>query len=505
MATETPLLRQSIFSLLKERAEETPDLMALSEGEVHWTYRDLDRESDRFAARLAAAGAGSGSSIALITYHSKETVALLYGALKLGAVVSLVAATAVEKTLEYMLSCVNADFVVSAAPAIRAKLSAGRRAYCLYPGTDGFLRLPQPSQNAAGCIPDREETDIDRSGIVLFTSGTTAMPKAVLLTQYRLVNNANSHRMIFKADEKDRFVACLPLDHILGVIVTMLTPLMAGAAMCLTKDIHTDSILHTIEKEHCSIICGVPSMFHALVGKEALQKYDISSLRYGLTGGSACSEALFKETEKKLGITLISTLGQTETTGGFTMPAPDETRQERWTSVGIAGFHSQVKLIDGEICVKGYQVSDGYLNKPEATAKLIDGDGWLHTGDIGRIDEKGIIYVIGRKKAIIIRSGENISASQVAGVLEAMEGIGECVVIGVPDEHRGEEVCACIIRDDPSLTQEQIRAYAREHLEHFKEPRYLLFYESFPRTDVGKVKVQELKADAIRKISTLDE
>ena len=499
---ETVLLRQSIYSLLKERAEETPSLPALSEGDVHWTYRDLDQESDLYAARLIAAGAGNASSIAVITYHSRETVALVYGALKIGAVISLLPASAVEKTLDYMLSCVNAGIVVSAAPQMRGKIGPGRTVYSLYPGQDGFQTLPPPTDDGSACRQICAQTDIDRSGIVLFTSGTTSMPKAVLLTQYRLVNNANSHRIFFRADEHDRFVACLPLEHILGIIVTMLVPMLARAVMCLTKDIHTESILRTIEDERCSILCGVPSMFHALVGKEELLKYDISSLRYGLTGGAACSEALFQEAEEKLGIILVSTLGQTETTGGFTMPAPGETREERRTSVGIAGFHTEVKLINGEICVRGYQVSDGYLNKPEATAELIDRDGWLHTGDLGRIDEKGMIYVIGRKKAIIIRSGENISASQVAGVIETMEGVGECQVFGVPDEHRGEEVCACVIRDDPSLTAEQVRAYAAEHLEHFKIPRYLLFYDSFPRTDVGKVRMRELKADALSKIST---
>ena len=497
---ETVLTRQSIYELLKERARTVPDLPALTQGEITWSYADLDRISDVYAKRLIGAGAGNGTSIAVITHLSRDNVALLYGALKIGARITLIASSTVEKTLEYMLDCADADFVVLAAPDMRGVFKGHRKVYSL-DGTQ-FPSLPDAEEiKDEQCEMICASADVDVSGIVLFTSGTTSMPKGVPLTQYRLINNANSHRTFFEADEKDRFVASLPLEHILGVIVTILTPMMACACMCITKDIHTDSILTVIEQKHCTIICGVPSMFHALVSREDFDRYDVSSLRFGLTGGAACSDALFREVEEKLGIILISTLGQTETTGGFTMLDRRESTIERWHSVGVPGYHVEVKILGGEICVRGYQVCDGYLKKPEATAQLIDADGWLHTGDLGRFDEKGILYVTGRRKSIIIRSGENISANQVAGILEDMDGVGECKVFGVPDEHRGEEVCACILRDDASLTREQVETFAKEHMECFKVPRYILFYEKFPRTDVGKVRMQDLKEDALRRIA----
>ena len=492
------LIRRSVYELLKERAEICPDALAVSEGDTHWTYADLDRVSDSCARRLHKTGVGNGTSLAVIAHISRDTVALVYGALKLGAVVTLVSASAVEDTLEYMLSCADAELIIVAAPQVRAGIRADRRAYSL----DGTIcpALPEEDSDEAEYVRTCLGTDIDRSGLGLFTSGTTSRPKGILLTQYRLLNNANSHAAFFEATPADRFVASLPIEHILGVIVTMLTPMMAGAAMCITRDIHTQSILETIQRERCSVICGVPSMFHALVCKEDLQEFDVSSLRFGLTGGAFCSEALFREAEEKMGIILISTLGQTETTGGFTMLDPRETPAQRHASVGVPGFHMEVKIVDGEVCVRGYQVCDGYLKKPEATAELIDPEGWLHTGDLGRFDENGLLYVMGRRKQIIIRSGENISVTQVASTLEEMPGVGECKVVGIPDEHRGEEICACIIRDDPRLTEEDVRAYAGERLEHFKVPRYVLFYQDFPRTEVGKVRPQALREDAIRRI-----
>lgn len=498
------LIRKSIGEILKESFEKHTANEAVVDCSVRLSYADLYQEALSYAGRLYGIGVRNGTRLALAADTSVDSVALTLGALMLGAVITMMSPALTDFSAEYETDISDSEFIIRVCDETVFDLNALMNRVPVYSlNGRGFPMLPEECADGKAVAGECGKADIDRSGLILFTSGTTSRPKAVLLTQYRLLNNAIAHSVFMKVTEKDRFLASLPIDHILCIVITMLVPLVSGAAMCITGDRHTKTMLQMIEKEKCSVICGVPAMYHAIITRPDFESYDISSLRLGFTGGSACSEALYTDIERKLGILLISTLGQTETTGGFTMFDEHESPRERRTSVGVAGHNVEVSIIDGEICVKGYLVSDGYLKKEEATKELIDPEGWLHTGDLGKIDKNGIIYVTGRRKDIIIRSGENISANQVSGVIEACPGVSECKVVGVPDEHRGEEICACIIRNSDALSEEEIKAFAAERLESFKVPRYVLFYDDFPRTEIGKIRSGDLTEDAKLKIGLI--
>ena len=485
------LVEKSIYDILTEQAAYHGNEEAVVDVSKRYTYSELDRISDEYGCRFLQQGIRHGVRVALISKTSADTIVVFYSLMKLGAVVTLLSPSLVEESMNHALSVSGAEYIITTCKEIRASFDSTYRVFSVV--DNGYEMLPEEKADRNEYDRICMDTDVHSSGAVLFTSGSTSRPKAVFLDQFRLLNNAYAHRKFLEITPDDRFASALPIDHILCIIINILTPFVSGAAVCISRDKHTKNILDVIHREHCTVLCGVPTLFHALISRDDFSSYDVSSLRLGFTGGAAISAKLHSDIEKMLGIMLISTLGQTETTGGFTMWDKSETAEERCLSVGVPSYNVRIKLVNGEICVKGYLVSDGYLKQEDETAKLIDSDGWLHTGDLGTFDKKGILYVTGRSKDIIIRGGENISANQVAGIIEECRGVSMCKVIGVPDEHRGEEICACVIRKDDTLTAAQIRDYVKSHLEYFKVPAYVVFLKEFPLTENGKINNNELK------------
>lgn len=473
---------KTLYQCMRENALNYSDHIAITDANAKWSYKDLDFISNSYAKYLVSQGASHGSKILIQTNVSKETMALIYAVLKIGAVGVLLPEKITEENIQYATQLTKPLFMIKDAKKIIGSsddLSMNISEFC-------------------------ETVDVHESGLVLFTSGTTSKPKGVFLSQYQLLNNANVHRDFMKLTQEDKIVACLPLNHILGIVITVIMPVVATSSTHICENIHTKTVLDVIEKNRCSILCGVPTMYHALINKEDIETYDLSCLRFGLTGGAGCSAPLFKQIEEVLNITLVSTLGQTETTGGYTIYSPKEQANDRYNTVGIPSPLMDVRIKDkdghdlengtqGEICVKGPLVTKGYINQPEETALLIDENGWLHSGDLGYFDENGFLRVSGRMKNIIIRSGENISAAEIESKLGEDNRIKEVKVIGVPDEHRGEEVCACIVSDDKSLTIDDILAFAKTKMEERKLPRYVVFFDEFPKTDIGKIRQGELK------------
>lgn len=494
---EFSLSSESIDDVIKLRSVQSPLNNALSYGSDSCNYRELEIITGKTAGRLLKAGFGGHSRVALMADTKPESVTLLYSLLRVGATAVLLGPSAGKEEFEYAQSIADFTDLIISSDSVK--------------NVPENIKVWSADGKYGNILPDAEYTeqvketcsrsDVRKSGLVIFTSGTTSHPKAVFLDQYRLINNARCHRNFFKVSEEDRIAAALPMEHILCVIITMLMPLVSGACMCITNDIHTSSILETIENQKCTFLCGVPTMYHAIIKRPDFFEHDVSSLRTGMTGGAACSKELFAEIETKLGIRLISTLGQTETSGGFTMYREDETDIERYTSVGVPSWGMEVKISGGEICVKGYLVSGGYLKKPEETAELIDAEGWLHTGDMGFFDENGLLYVNGRKKDIIIRGGENISSLQIEEMLEKCQGVRDVKCFGVPDEHHGEEICVCVVPEEGEmLTEEAVRAFAADNIESRKVPRYIKIMEDFPRTDVGKICTAKLKGSVLNEL-----
>ena len=246
-------------------------------------------------------------------------------------------------------------------------------------------------------------------------------------------------------------------------------------------------------------------MYHALCKRPDLADYDLSSLRTGIIGGGTYAPEQFREFEETLGMTIQSSLGMTECTAGFTTCALEDPVEVRSTTVGRFMDHVEGKIVDpvtgetlpngqtGEICARSYMVMMGYYRAPDLTAEAIDADGWLHTGDLGWLDETGYIHLCGRLKELVIRGGENISPLEVGNSLLALEKIRDIKVIGVPDEHYGEELCACIVPADPSLTAQEVREFAASRLAHYQVPRYVLFFDALPYNPTGKIVAAQLR------------
>lgn len=485
---KTELLDITIWDVFQRAMEKYPKSHAITYKEQVLTFEELHEKTNQTAAYLYERGIRPGDSVAMLMDTNPDAMCIYYGIWKLGAIAVMLNPQLQDDMLDHMLRLSSPRMVIREMPQ---SLPNGK-------SPEFFEKMCQ-------------HVDGKTAGTLVFTSGTTSMPKAVLLTQFRMLNSARTLAERLQAGGDDRFCAVLPIFHSFCISVNMLIPLMVGACSCISADRHTYTVLSLIERERCTILSGVPTMFHSITEKKDLGNYNLSSLRAGFIGGSYCPPEQFQAMEEKLSMCLLSTLGQTECTGGFTSSFLEDSLEKRSHSVGKPMEHMEVSIqspdgtcleqgVSGEICVRGYLVMDGYWNDEEKTRETIK-NGWLHTGDLGWKDEEGFVFVSGRMKNIIIHSGENISPSEIEGVLLRETYIEDCKVVGIPDEHYGEELCACIrFFEGQSVDLERLKEKLKQELPDFKVPRYLLEFECFPKTGIGKVKTEEVKKLAIERL-----
>ena len=348
--------------------------------------------------------------------------------------------------------------------------------------------------------------------MMLFTSGSSGRPKGVVQTHFARVNNARFQAQALSADHNDRFCCALPLFHCFSLSAVVLPALAVGACVCFPENHHTISVLHTIERYRCTVLMGVPTMFSAILARPDLDGYDLRSLRIGLIAGSSYPPTLFEKIVQRLKFALLPALGMTEATAGITCGAQSDSMYVRTHSVGKFLPYVEGKICDiatgealpegrkGELCIRGYCVMDGYYHNTELTRQVIDLEGWFHTGDLGYMDSEENLYIIGRLKDLIIRGGENISPLEVESAIATDPRI-ECVkVVGVPDPHYIEEICACVISKSP-ITTEEIRRLVQRQLARYKIPRYILFFSELPRTPSGKLDGRKIRTLALKSIA----
>ena len=503
-----PVLDLTVGDALRDAAAKAPHAIALVEGAVdpaarrRWSYAELLEASER-AARALLGRFAPGDRVAVWANNIPEWVILELAAGLAGITIVTVNPALRPQELAYVLGQSQADgiFLVPAyrgsamaemvqqvrgdLPALREVVSfADWDAFCAEaaPGGD----LPEVSPHAPAQIQ--------------YTSGTTGFPKGAVLHHRGIVNNARLYTARLGLGPGDVLLSAMPLFHTAGCVMSVLGAVVTGGTLILPPYFDPGLMLELIAAERPETLFGVPTMLIGVLDHPGLAATDVSSVRQLLTGGAVVPPALVGRVEAAFGAPLSIVFGQTEASPLITQTSPQDTAEDRAHTLGRPLPQTEVKITDpasgqtvapgviGEVCTRGYHVMTGYFRDPDKTAAAIDADGWLHTGDLASMDERGYCQIGGRLKDMIIVGGENIYPREIEQVLFEHPTVADVAVVGVPDPKWGEQVAA-FVRPAPGQTPEpgELFAYCREHLAPHKTPRYWTVVEQFPLTPSGKV------------------
>jgi long-chain acyl-CoA synthetase len=370
----------------------------------------------------------------------------------------------------------------------------------------GHLCFGDVLRRGAGEPAPKVQLGHDDIAFLQYTGGTTGVAKGAMLTHGNMVANALQLAAwvgdLFTRGE-ERIITALPLYHIFSLTVNALFMMYFGGENILItnpRDIH--AFIKTLKKNRWSAITGVNTLYNALLHHPDFSSLDFSHVKFALAGGMAVQRAVAERWKKATGIPLIEGYGLTETspvatankldikdyTGSIGMPLPS-------TDIALRDDDGRIAPAGeaGELCVRGPQVMKGYWNRPEETAKVMDADGWLRTGDIARMDGNGLFYIVDRKKDMILVSGFNVYPNEIEDVVARHPGVLEVAAIGVPDEHSGEVVKLFVVKKDPSLTEEALKKFCHDELTGYKRPKYIEFRKELPKSNVGKILRRELR------------
>jgi fatty-acyl-CoA synthase len=345
-----------------------------------------------------------------------------------------------------------------------------------------------------------------------YTSGTTGFPKGATLSHRNILNNGFFIGEGCHYTEQDRVCIPVPFYHCFGMVLGNLACTTHGAAMVIPAPaFEPAATLETVAAERCTSLYGVPTMFIAELALPDLDRFDLTSLRTGIMAGSPCPVEVMKQCVSTMHMDEVTICyGMTETSPVSTQTAADDPLDKRVGSVGRVHPHVEVKVVDpeggttvgrgepGELCTRGYSVMLGYWEDPERTAEAIDADGWMHTGDLATMDDEGYLNIVGRIKDMVIRGGENVYPREIEEFLYGHPDIVDVQVIGVPDEKYGEELMAWVqVREGSALSQEDVAAYCKGKIAHYKVPRYVHVTDAFPMTVTGKVQKYLMREQSI--------
>jgi long-chain acyl-CoA synthetase len=514
------------------------------------SYGELDRLSAAFAAHLQAHGFKRGDRFALMMPNILQYPIALMGCVRLGVTVVNCNPLYTPRELEHQLKDSGAKGIlvienfanvlqdVIEKTDVKHVIVTGlgdRLSWWKGPGLNFLVRhvakmVPEFKFGAAirfnAALADgagksfvREPLTHDDIAFLQYTGGTTGVSKGAILTHKNIIANVMQCRAWlfgFKdVNEKERaecIIAALPLYHIFALSACTFVYVTIGAKIVLiTNPRDVPAFVRTLSEHKFTVLPGVNTLFTALMNHEDFAALDFSNLRYGLGGGMAVQRATAEEWQRVTGTPLIEAYGLTETSPGATinpvlnsgynasigMPIPStevRLRRDDNSWIELNDFESA-----GEICIRGPQVMRGYYNRADETSKVLDSDGWLATGDVGKMDAKGFFYIVDRKKDMILVSGFNVYPNEIEGVVAMHSGVLEVAAVGVPDGKSGEVVKVFVVRKDPALTSAQVLAHCREQLTGYKIPKYVEFRNELPKTNVGKILRRELRDEEMRR------
>jgi len=549
-----PLLGATIPEHFAEIAERFPDHEAVVS--VHQnrrlTYAQLARAIDLLARGLLGIGFNKGDRIAVWSTDNVEWLLLQMATARIGAVLVNINPAYRSREVAYALqrsevqglfaipSFRASDYIamlVELIPELRdgapgrwkSKAFPALRHVIVYnPAAPDRTERPQPGFLAwpdvlTAADPGAEDRlraltallDRDDPINIQYISGTTGFPKAVVLTHHNILNNAYFVARALHFKDTDRLVVPLPFYHCFGMVVANLMCLSVGACIVIPWE-HFDArrLLQAVERERCTAIHGVPTMFIAELEDPRFREFNLSTLRTGIMAGAPCPPALMKRVMEDMRCReILIGYGETESSPITHLTTRDDTPERRTETVGKNLPHQEVKVVDpstgqtvplgqvGEICFRGYHVMVGYYGDEEATRKAVDRQGWLHSGDLGTMDADGYVRITGRLKEMIIHGGEKIYPREIEDYLFTHPKVAEVAVFGIPDKYYGEEVAAWIqLRSGEIATEEEIRAFCKGKIAHYKIPHYIWFVEEFPMTVTGKFQKFRMREIAMEKL-----
>ncbi len=532
-ASDKPLLYRTVGDVLGDAAVSFPDrdaVVVCHQG-VRWTFAEFDRRVDAVARGLLACGLKHGERIGIWAPNCVEWVLTMFAAARAGLILVNINPAYRVSELEFALRQVGCRMLVFA-PAFKTSNYRGMLGE-LIPELEHadanalqVARFPELRQlvqlgsaRSPGCLAfddlsarggkvddDALQTrgrdlDPDQLYNIQFTSGTTGTPKGATLTHFNLVNNGFFVGECMRLTHEDRLCIPVPLYHCFGMVLGVLAAMTHGAASVFPGEAFDPlNVLEAVAGERCTVLHGVPTMFIAELGHPRFKEFDLASLRTGIMAGAPCPIAVMRRVLDEMHMPEVTICyGMTETSPVSFQTLTDDPVEKRVTTVGRIHPHVQVKIVDldgrvtprgasGELLTRGYSVMRGYWNEPERTREALDEAGWMHTGDLGVLDEEGYCNIVGRVKDMIIRGGENVYPREIEEFLYRHPAVLDVAVVGVPDEKYGEAVCACIrLREGATLQAEEVQEFCRAQIAHYKVPRYVRFVDSFPLTVTGKV------------------
>ncbi|MFH1035566.1 MAG: AMP-binding protein [Pseudomonadota bacterium] len=536
---KTTLRNLTLGQILDQTIAKNPDNGAIVyvDRDLRLTYRQFGEVVDQLAKGLMALGVQKGEKVAVWANNVPHWVTLQFATAKIGAVLLTVNTHYKIAELTYLLQHSQTEnlFIVDGfrdtdylgilyelLPELRtqprgflksARFPHLKRVFFL--GQEkhrGFYSMAEV-MGMAEVLP--QEAYLDRQASLeahdvvnmQYTSGTTGFPKGVMLTHHNIGENGYWLGYNQNLGPKDRICLPVPLFHCFGCVLGVMAAINHGATLVILEDFDPVAAMTAVEAEGCTALYGVPTMFIAILEHKLFGKFDFSSLRTGIMAGSPCPVRVMQQVIEQMYMREVTIVyGLTEASPGITQTRAGDDIRRRTETVGRALPGIEVLLVDpetnqpvplgtpGEICCRGYNVMKGYYNNPEATAKAIDQEGWLHSGDLGVMDRDGYLAITGRHKDMIIRGGENVYPREIEEYLYRLEGVFDVQVVGVPSQKYGEEVGAVIIRKPgSSLSEEDVRDFCRGQIARYKIPRYVIFVDSYPQTASGKIQKYKLR------------
>ncbi|HEY2034521.1 MAG TPA: AMP-binding protein [Rhizomicrobium sp.] len=531
-ADTPPLLEYTIGVALERAAEKwqrRPALISVPQ-KINWTWEEMNARADALATGLLELGLQPGDRVGIWAPNCAEWTLTQFACAKAGFILVTVNPAYRKSELDYALNKSGCRVVVLAEahrgvafalmlrelvderklPHLEQAILIGRRRL------EGFLAF----DDIAATKADERVAKIgarlkpNEAINIQFTSGTTGFPKGATLSHRNILNNGFFVGEAIGLSPEDKLCIPVPLYHCFGMVMGNLGCLTHGATMVYPSEgFDPLAVLQTVQDEKCTALYGVPTMFIAELGQNDFAKYDLSSLRTGIMAGSPCPIEVMRHVIGKMHMAEVTiAYGMTETSPVSFQSSRSDSIERRVSTVGRVLPHVEVKIVDaegntaprgvpGELCTRGPSVMLGYWDDTEKTAEAIDTDGWMHTGDIGTIDEDGYGNIVGRIKDMVIRGGENIYPREIEEFLYRHPKVLDVTVVGLPDAKYGEELCAWIILHPGQLSDaEEIKMFCDKQIARFKVPRYIRFVDSFPMTVTGKVQKFKIREAMIAEL-----